>query len=159
MANLETATFGAGCFWGIEEIFRKIYGVVSTEVGYMGGTKESPKYEDVCTDETGHAEVVRVTFDSSKVTYKKLLSIFWESHNPTTMNRQGPDVGAQYRSVIFFYNESQRGDAEASKKTLSDSGAWRDEIVTQIVPASTFWRAEEYHQKYLMKHGHAMCHF
>ncbi|MBH8600965.1 peptide-methionine (S)-S-oxide reductase MsrA [Thermoactinomyces sp. CICC 23799] len=152
------ATFGAGCFWGVEEVFRQIPGVKNTTVGYMGGTTENPTYEEVCTDQTGHAEVVQVEYDPEQVTYEELLDVFWNNHNPTTLNRQGPDVGTQYRSVIFYHTEEQKQAAEASKKQLDQSGKWKDPIVTQIEPASTFWRAEEYHQRYLQKRGLNACH-
>jgi peptide-methionine (S)-S-oxide reductase len=152
------ATFGAGCFWGVEEVFRQIPGVKNTTVGYMGGTTENPTYEEVCTDQTGHAEVVQVEYDPEQVTYEDLLDVFWNNHNPTTLNRQGPDVGTQYRSVIFYHTDEQKQAAEASKKQLDQSGKWKDPIVTQIEPASTFWRAEEYHQRYLQKRGLNACH-
>jgi peptide-methionine (S)-S-oxide reductase len=152
------ATFGAGCFWGVEEVFRQIPGVKNTTVGYMGGTTENPTYEEVCTDQTGHAEVVQVEYDPEQVTYEELLDVFWNNHNPTTLNRQGPDVGTQYRSVIFYHTDEQKQAAEASKKQLDQSGKWKDPIVTQIEPASTFWRAEEYHQRYLQKRGLNACH-
>ncbi|MGA8941885.1 MAG: peptide-methionine (S)-S-oxide reductase MsrA [Thermoactinomyces sp.] len=152
------ATFGAGCFWGVEEIFRKIPGVINTSVGYMGGKTEYPTYEDVCTDQTGHAEVVRVEYDPHQVTYEELLEVFWNNHNPTTLNRQGPDVGTQYRSVIFYHTDAQKNAAEKSKKQLEESGKWDKPIVTQIEPADTFWRAEEFHQRYLQKRGLDHCH-
>ncbi|KFZ39771.1 MULTISPECIES: peptide-methionine (S)-S-oxide reductase MsrA [Thermoactinomyces] len=152
------ATFGAGCFWGVEEVFRQIPGVKNTTVGYMGGTTENPTYEEVCTDQTGHAEVVQVEYDPEQVTYEDLLDVFWNNHNPTTLNRQGPDVGTQYRSVIFYHTDEQKQAAEASKKQLDQSGKWKDPIVTQIEPAGTFWRAEEYHQRYLQKRGLNACH-
>jgi peptide-methionine (S)-S-oxide reductase len=154
----QLATFGAGCFWGVEETFRKVPGVVNTTVGYMGGTKENPTYEEVCTDKTGHAEVVQVEFDPEQVTYEELLKVFWECHDPTQLNRQGPDVGTQYRSVIFYHNEEQRKLAEASKEELDKSGKYDKPIVTEITPASTFWKAEEYHQRYLQKRGLGTCH-
>jgi len=151
--SLETATFGAGCFWGVEDIFRTTPGVLETSTGYMGGTLEQPTYEMVCTDTTGHAEVVEILFDSSKVSYDQLLKIFWENHNPTTPNRQGPDTGSQYRSVVFFHTPAQQKLAQESKKKLAESERWEHPIVTEIVPADTFWRAEEYHQKYHLKNG------
>lgn len=157
--NLEKATFGAGCFWGVEETFAGVKGVKSTAVGYMGGTMDNPTYQDVCTDETGHAEVVYLEYDPSEVNYDDLLKIFWENHNPTTMNRQGPDIGTQYRSVVFYYNDEQKAAAEKSKDELQKSGKFTRDIVTQIIPASTFWRAEEYHQKYLQKHGLSHCNY
>jgi peptide-methionine (S)-S-oxide reductase len=153
----EKAMFGAGCFWGVEETFRNLKGVVSTAVGYAGGTKENPTYEDVCTDRTGHAEVVEVEFDPSQTTYDELLNVFWSNHNPTTLNRQGPDVGTQYRSVIFYYSPEQESTAKASKGKLETSGRFNRPIVTQIEPAPTFWRAEEYHQRYLQKRGQSHC--
>jgi peptide-methionine (S)-S-oxide reductase len=153
----EKAMFGAGCFWGVEETFRNLKGVVSTAVGYAGGTKENPTYEDVCTDRTGHAEVVEVEFDPSQTTYDELLNVFWSNHNPTTLNRQGPDVGTQYRSVIFYYSPEQESTAKASKEKLEKSGRFNRPIVTQIEPAPTFWRAEEYHQRYLQKRGQSHC--
>ncbi|MRG29365.1 peptide-methionine (S)-S-oxide reductase MsrA [Laceyella tengchongensis] len=152
------ATFGAGCFWGVEETFRKLPGVLNTAVGYMGGTKENPTYEEVCTDKTGHAEVVQVEFDPEQITYADLLDVFWNNHNPTTLNRQGPDVGTQYRSVIFYHDETQKKLAEASKQELDRSGRFKNPIVTQVEPATTFWRAEEYHQRYLQKRGMDSCH-
>jgi peptide-methionine (S)-S-oxide reductase len=153
----EKATFGAGCFWGVEEIFRNLKGVVWTAVGYAGGPKENPTYEDVCTDKTGHAEVVEVEFDPSQIAYNDLLDVFWSNHNPTTLNRQGPDVGTQYRSVIFYHSPEQKAAAEASKKKIDNSGRFPRPIVTQIEPASRFWRAEEYHQRYLEKRGLSHC--
>lgn len=156
--NTQLATFGAGCFWGVEETFRKVDGVVDTVVGYMGGTKDQPTYEDVCTDRTGHAEVVQVIYDPSRVSYTNLLEIFWANHNPTTLNQQGPDRGTQYRSVIFFHSNDQKREAEESKAHLESSGKWKNPIVTEIVPAASFWRAEEYHQRYLEKQGLDVCH-
>jgi peptide-methionine (S)-S-oxide reductase len=153
----EKATFGAGCFWGVEEIFRTLKGVTSTAVGYAGGTKENPTYEDVCTDETGHAEAVQVEFDPGQVNYEQLLDVFWSNHNPTTLNRQGPDSGTQYRSVIFYHSPEQKAAAGASKEKLETSGRFSRPIVTQIEPASKFWRAEEYHQRYLEKRGQSHC--
>jgi peptide-methionine (S)-S-oxide reductase len=152
------ATFGAGCFWGVEERFRTTPGVISTAVGYEGGETDNPTYKEICTDTTGHAEVVEVEFDPSKVSYDDLLNIFWANHNPTTKNRQGPDVGTQYRSVIFYHSPEQKAMAEASKAALSSSGKWKSEIVTEIMPAGTFYKAEEYHQKYLYKRGEESCH-
>jgi peptide-methionine (S)-S-oxide reductase len=153
----EKATFGAGCFWGVEETFRNLKGVTSTAVGYAGGAKENPTYEDVCTDETGHAEVVQVEFDPAETSYDRLLDVFWSSHNPTTMNRQGPDVGTQYRSVIFYHSPAQKEAAEVSKANAQKSGRFPRPIVTQIEPAPKFWRAEEYHQRYLEKRGQSHC--
>jgi peptide-methionine (S)-S-oxide reductase len=155
--NTEKATFGAGCFWGVEETFRNLKGVLSTAVGYAGGTKESPTYEDVCSDKTGHAEVVEVEFDPSQISYDNLLDVFWSNHNPTTLNRQGPDVGAQYRSVIFYHSPEQKLAAEASREKVNSSGRFRQKVVTQIEPARMFWRAEEYHQRYLQKRGQSHC--
>ena len=155
---MEKATFGAGCFWGVEAAFRQIKGVASTAVGYMGGTLEQPTYQDVCMDHTGHAEVVQVEFDPAQFSYQELLRVFWENHDPTTPNRQGPDVGTQYRSVIFFHTPEQEAAAKASKIELEKSGVHRRPIVTAIEPAAEFWRAEEYHQQYLEKRGLATCH-
>src|SRR5579872_6124810 len=154
---MEKATFGAGCFWGVEAAFRQVKGVSSTAVGYAGGHLKNPTYRDVCTDQTGHAEVVQVEYDPSQVSYDDLLKVFWENHNPTTMNRQGPDIGTQYRSAIFFHNPEQEAAARASKEKLERSGAYKKPIVTEITPASDFWRAEEYHQQYLEKRGLAHC--
>jgi peptide-methionine (S)-S-oxide reductase len=153
----EKATFGAGCFWGVEETFRNLKGVVSTAVGYSGGTKDNPTYEDVCTDKTGHAEVVEVEFDPSQISYDQLLDVFWSNHNPTTLNRQGPDAGTQYRSAIFFHSPAQKDAAAASKGKIDRSGRFNRPIVTQIEPVKTFWRAEEYHQRYLAKRGQTHC--
>ena len=155
----ETATFGAGCFWGIEAAFRNIPGVVDAVVGYSGGRMENPTYKDVCTDETGHAEVVEVTFDSSKLSYEQLLEAFWKMHDPTQVNRQGPDFGSQYRSAIFFHSPEQKAAAEKSKAALQASGKFRKPIATEITAAGPFYRAEEYHQRYLEKRGAASCHF
>lgn len=154
----EKATFGAGCFWGVEAAFRRIPGVVSTSVGYMGGSFKNPTYQDVCTDLTGHAEVVEVTYDPSKVSYADLLKVFWEIHDPTQLNRQGPDTGTQYRTVIFFRTPEQEAAARASKESLERSGAYRRPVATEITPAAEFWPAEEYHQQYLEKRGVASCH-
>jgi peptide-methionine (S)-S-oxide reductase len=154
---VEQATFGAGCFWGVEAAFRQIQGVTGTAVGYMGGTLDNPTYHDVCTDRTGHAEVVHVEYDPAQVSYQELLKVFWDVHDPTTLNRQGPDVGAQYRSAIFYYTPEQESAARASKLELTDSGRFRRLIVTEIVPAAEFWRAEDYHQQYLEKRGLAHC--
>lgn len=156
MKNLETATFGAGCFWGVEETFRKIPGVKETAVGYSGGHFDNPSYRDVCGHGTGHAEVVELKYDPSEVSYEELLKIFWNCHNPTTLNRQGPDVGSQYRSVIFYHNDEQRKAAECLKKDLAEN--FDRPIVTEISPTKKFWRAEEYHQKYFMKNGGGSCH-
>ncbi len=154
---METATFGAGCFWGVEETFRRVPGVVDAAVGYMGGSLEHPTYKDVCTDRTGHAEVVQVTYDPAVVEYEKLLDVFWENHDPTTLNRQGPDHGSQYRSAVFFYTPEQAEAARESKKKLDESKRLRRPVVTEIVPAKEFWRAEEYHQRYLEKRGLSHC--
>ncbi len=155
---MEKATFGAGCFWGVEAAFRQVQGVLSTSVGYSGGTTVNPTYRDVCTGRTGHAEVVEVIYDPEKVTYEDLLEVFWGNHNPTTPNRQGPDVGTQYRSAIFFHTPAQEAAARASKARLEQSGRFRRPIVTEITPASPYYRAEEYHQQYLEKRGLAHCH-
>ncbi|MEM3154949.1 MAG: peptide-methionine (S)-S-oxide reductase MsrA [Candidatus Woesearchaeota archaeon] len=149
------ATFGAGCFWHVEEAFRGIKGVVKTEVGYMGGTMKNPTYEDVCTGKTGHAEVVQIEFDQKIVSYEKLLEVFWTIHDPTQKNRQGPDVGTQYRSAIFYHTENQKEIAEKSLKEAQKK--FTKHIVTEIKKAGTFYRAEEYHQKYLMKRGLKTC--
>jgi peptide-methionine (S)-S-oxide reductase len=155
---MEKATFGGGCFWGVEVAFRQIPDVTATQVGYMGGNLKNPTYKDVCTDRTGHAEVVEVTFDPAKVSYEDVLKVFWTCHDPTQLNRQGPDVGTQYRSVIFYHSPEQQAAARASKEELKRSGSFQRPIVTQIVPVSDFWRAEEYHQQYLEKRGLATCH-
>lgn len=155
--SLETATFGAGCFWGVEETFRKVPGVVETAVGYEGGVLENPTYEDVCTDTTGHVEVVQVWFDPEKISFGDLLDIFWKCHNPTTPNQQGPDVGTQYRSVIFYHNDEQKHLSEKSKEMLEKHRVFKKTIVTQIVPARTFYRAEDSHQKYFEKQGIKGC--
>ena len=155
--NLELATFAAGCFWGVEETFRTTKGVVETVVGFMGGSTEKPSYAQVCTDKTGHAEVVQLKYDPKKISYEKLLEIFWTQHDPTQINKQGPDIGSQYRSEIFFHNEEQKKLAEKSKAKLEDSGKLNEKIATQITPAADFWPAEEYHQKYLMKRGLKNC--
>ena len=148
---MERATFGMGCFWGPEEIFRKVDGVTSTSVGFMGGSLENPTYEEVCTGRTGHAEVVDVEFDPSRISYEELLEVFWACHDPTTLDRQGPDIGTQYRSVLFFYSPEQEAIARESKQKLERSGRYRRKIVTEITPASTYYRAEEYHQRYVEK--------
>ena len=155
---MATATLAAGCFWGVEEAFRTTPGVTETAVGYMGGNLENPTYEAVCTDRTGHAEVVQVQFDPAQVSYERLLEIFWEIHDPTTLNRQGPDRGTQYRSAVFYHDQGQQQAAQALKAQLDASGRFRRPIVTEITPASTFWRAEEHHQKYIQKHGGGSCH-
>lgn len=155
---MEKATFGAGCFWGVEAAFRQIKGVKATAVGYMGGKLKDPTYQDVCTDRTGHAEVVEVEYDPSEVSYEELLRVFWDNHDPTTLNRQGPDTGTQYRSIIFYHTPEQEAAAKASKDTLAKSGRYKQPIVTEITAAPEFWRAEDYHQQYLEKRGLAQCH-
>jgi peptide-methionine (S)-S-oxide reductase len=155
---METATFGAGCFWGVEARFQQEPGVTETAVGYEGGKLDNPTYKDVCTDRTGHAEVVDVKFDPAKVSYQRLLDLFFELHDPTQLNRQGPDWGAQYRSVVFFHSPEQEAAAKATIARLNEQKAFKKPIVTQVVPAETFWRAEEYHQKYLEKRGAVSCH-
>lgn len=154
---MEKATFGAGCFWGVEETFRQVPGVVDTAVGFMGGTTEDPSYREVCTGRTGHAEVVDLAYDPARVSYDALLEVFWGVHDPTTKDRQGPDVGTQYRSVIFTHTPEQEAAARASKEREDASGRFRRPIVTAIEPAGPFWRAEEYHQRYLEKRGAAAC--
>lgn len=156
--NLQRATFAAGCFWGVEEIFRTTKGVKKTAVGYIGGNINNPTYEDVCTGATGHAEAVQMTYDPTEISYDELLKIFWENHDPTTYHRQGPDVGAQYRSVVFYYTPEQKTAAEKFKVALEKSCKFKRPITTEIVPAHEFYRAEEYHQKYLYKHGANSCH-
>lgn len=151
------ATFGAGCFWGVEEAFRRVPGVTGTAVGYSGGTMENPAYRDVCSGRTGHAEVVEVDYDPARVSYEQLLETFWSEHDPTTLNRQGPDVGSQYRSAVFFHTPEQEAAARASKAQQEGSGRFRRPIVTEITPAGPFYRAEEYHQQYLAKRGAASC--
>lgn len=154
----EAAVFAAGCFWGVEEIFRQIDGVTSTTVGYTGGHTENPNYEQVCSDLTGHAEAVRIIFDPEKVSYSTLLKTFFNNHNPTCLNYQGPDRGSQYRSAIFFTTPIQQKDAEAEKEAQEKSGVWGRPVVTDIVPLEKFYPAEEYHQQYLMKRGLGSCH-
>lgn len=155
----KTATFGAGCFWGVEDAFLKVKGVTATAAGYMGGSVKNPTYEQVCSGATGHAEVVQVNYDPAQVTYDELLTVFWSIHNPTQLNRQGPDVGSNYRSVIFYYDSEQGKLARKSRDDLQVSGRFGfGKIVTAIQPATEFWRAEEYHQQYFAKHGgHASC--
>lgn len=155
--QLQEAMFGAGCFWGVEETFRKISGVVETAVGYSGGHVDNPTYEQVCRKETGHTEVVWVKFDPEQVSYEQLLEVFWGNHNPTTLNRQGPDIGEAYRSVVFYYDDEQKQLAEEGKNALDASGSWKNPVVTAIEPAKAFWRAEEYHQKFLQKRGGGTC--
>jgi peptide-methionine (S)-S-oxide reductase len=154
----QIATFAAGCFWGVEAAFRKVKGVIATTVGYSGGTVTNPTYKEVCTDRTGHAEVVRVEYDPAQVSYEQLLIVFWENHDPTSRNRQGPDHGSQYRSAIFYHTSEQQAAALASRDRLQNSGRYARPIVTEITPASEFYRAEEYHQQYLEKRGQASCH-
>ncbi len=148
---METATFAAGCFWGVEEAFRTVAGVEETAVGFMGGHAEDPSYEQVCTDETGHAEVVQIRYDPERITYRELLEYFWNLHDPTQVDRQGPDVGSQYRSVIFCHTPEQKQIAEESMRALEEAGRYDRPIATQIEPAGTFWRAEDYHQKYIAR--------
>jgi peptide-methionine (S)-S-oxide reductase len=152
------ATFAAGCFWGVEATFRQLSGVTATRVGYIGGKTANPTYKDVCTDTTGHAEAVEVDYDPAKISYDQLLQVFWENHDPTQLNRQGPDWGKQYRSAIFFHSPEQESAAKESKEQLEKSGRFNKPIVTQIVPAETFYEAETYHQQYLEKRGLASCH-
>ena len=156
--KLQKATFGAGCFWGVEARFRECEGVEDAAVGYMGGHTENPGYRDVCSKTTGHAEVVEVDFDPATVSYEHLLELFFGCHNPTTLNRQGPDVGSQYRSVIFVRDELQDAAAREAIRAVDASGKWEQPVVTEVTPASTFWRAEEYHQQYLAKNGGGFCH-
>ena len=152
------ATFGAGCFWGVEAAYRQLPGVASTAVGYLGGTLENPTYHDVCSGRTGHAEVVQVEYDPSRLSYDDLLTVFWENHDPTTLNRQGPDVGTQYRSAIFYHDDEQKEAAIKSKEERDRSGRYRRPIVTEITPATEFYMAEDYHQQYLEKRGLSSCH-
>ncbi len=147
------ATFGAGCFWHVEDLLSKTKGVKSTKVGYIGGQLPNPTYDEVCTDKTGHAEAVEVEYDPDEISYEELLDVFWNNHNPTTLNRQGPDIGIQYRSAIFYHDDKQKEIAEKSKQTLDKSRKYENPIVTEIVPSPTFYGAEEYHQKYFKKHG------
>lgn len=154
---MKKATFAAGCFWHVEDAFRHVRGVVSTQVGFMGGKTQNPTYKEVCTDRTGHAEVVEVTYDPSEVSYEELLDHFWNLHDPTTLNRQGPDSGTQYRSAIFYHDREQEATARTSKQKLQDSSRFNGKIVTQIEPASEFYRAEEYHQQYFEKTGKKAC--
>ena len=151
------ATFGAGCFWGVEAAFRRLDGVTATRVGYAGGRTENPTYEEVCTDRTGHAEVVQVEYDPERVSYDDLLNVFWSAHDPTQLNRQGPDFGSQYRSVIFYHTPEQQAAAEASKARLGSSGRHQRPIVTLVEPAPPYYPAEEYHQQYLAKRGRSSC--
>lgn len=158
VGTVEKATFAAGCFWGVEATFRAVPGVVSTMVGYSGGRTTNPTYQEVCADRTGHAEAVQITYDPTQLSYDMLLDVFWNSHDPTTPNRQGPDAGSQYRSVIFCHSPAQESAARASKETLEKSGKYRRPIVTEIVPATAFYKAEDYHQRYLEKRGLARSH-
>src|ERR1700730_15503282 len=158
LVHMAKATFAAGCFWGVEATFRQLPGVTSTRVGYIGGQTSNPTYKDVCTDRTGHAEAVEVEYDPTKIAYSALLKVFWENHDPTQLNRQGPDWGTQYRSAIFFHDHEQEVEAQASKNSLEQSHRFSKPIVTQIVPAAEFYPAEEYHQQYLEKRGLASCH-
>ncbi len=153
----DTATFAAGCFWGVEAAYRRLDGVTSTAVGYMGGTTDNPTYEEVCSDRTGHAEVVHIHFDPGVVSYEQLLDLFWELHDPTTRNRQGPDVGSQYRSAVLYHDQQQQHAALVSKEALQTSGKYSRPVVTEITPATTFWRAEEYHQQYFERRGEGVC--
>ena len=152
------ATFAAGCFWGVEAAFRQQKGVTASAVGYTGGHLANPTYEDVCTDRTGHAEAAQLDYDPAQVSYDELLELFWQIHDPTTVDRQGPDVGTQYRSAIFYHTPEQQAAAVASRDRLQASGRYRRRVVTEIVPVADFWRAEEYHQRYLEKRGEAACH-
>jgi peptide-methionine (S)-S-oxide reductase len=154
---MATAMFGAGCFWGVEITFQQTNGVTATEVGYAGGHMQNPSYEDVCQKKTGHAEVVRVDFDEHTVSFDDLLTVFWENHNPTTLNQQGADFGDQYRSVIFYFNDAQKEVAEKSVEALKASGKWKNPIVTQIVEQNNYFKAEDYHQEYLVKQGFGTC--
>lgn len=156
--RLEKATFGAGCFWGVEQVFRQVPGVTDAAVGYAGGKVDNPTYRQVCAHDTGHAEVVEVTFDPAKVTYARLVDIFFKIHDPTTLNRQGPDIGDQYRSVIFYHGDAQKSVAEEVRDAAAKSGRYRNPIVTFIEPAPRFWKAEEYHQRYFEKNGGPACH-
>lgn len=158
MHTHELATFAGGCFWGVEDVLAQIEGVVEAVSGYTGGHTENPTYEQVCRGDTGHAEAVQITFDPEKVSYEQLLQAFWSLHNPTSKNRQGPDVGTQYRSAIFYHSPEQKVKAEASKEALEKSGKYSQPIATEIVAAGPFYPAEEYHQQYLKKHGLGACH-
>lgn len=153
----EKATFAAGCFWGVEQLFQKTTGVMSTRVGYIGGHTQNPSYKDVCTDQTGHAEAVEIIFDPQQISYAQLLDIFWDNHNPTTLNQQGPDFGSQYRSAVFYHTPEQAEIAKNKKQALEQSQRFKQPIVTEIVPATVFFPAEEYHQNYLNKRGQSGC--
>ncbi len=157
MGNIEKATFAAGCFWGIESAFCQVEGVISTTVGYSGGHTKNPTYEEVCTDKTGHAESVLIEFNPELITYEKLLELFWSIHDPTTLNRQGPDIGSQYRSIVFYHSEEQKNMAINTKDKLEKSKRFSRKIVTEIIPSTVFYKAEEYHQKYFQKHGLVKC--
>lgn len=159
MSDHQKASFAAGCFWGVEARFRKLDGVLDAAVGYMGGSTEKPSYQDVCTGTTGHAETVQLAFDPDVISYEELLDAFFDMHYPTTLNRQGPDRGSQYRSVVFYHDETQKRAARRKIDELGHSGRWRDPIVTEVAPAAEFWRAEEYHQQYFAKRGIRACHF
>jgi peptide-methionine (S)-S-oxide reductase len=154
----KTASFAAGCFWGVEARFRDTEGVVDAVSGYMGGQTENPTYKQVCGGDTGHAEAVQVTFDDEQISYSELLDLFFDMHNPTTLNRQGPDFGSQYRSAVFWHDEDQRAAAEQKIAEINESGKWPSAVVTEVAPAGTFWRAEEYHQRYFEKNGGGFCH-
>ncbi|MBN2086919.1 peptide-methionine (S)-S-oxide reductase MsrA [Candidatus Peregrinibacteria bacterium] len=158
MEKIEKATFAAGCFWGVQDAFDKLDGVISTTVGYSGGKTKNPTYEDVCSHTTGHAEATLVEYDSNKISYEELVNAFFNMHNPTTVNKQGPDIGDQYRSSIFFHTSEQEETAKKIKDELDKSGKWDNPIVTEIVPATEFYKAEEYHQKYFQKTGQSSCH-
>lgn len=158
LVKTEKATFAAGCFWGVESAFRQMDGVIDAQVGYTGGKTAEPTYREVCSGNTGHAEAIEVTFDPVKVSYDKLLNLFWRMHDPTQVNRQGPDIGTQYRSAVFYHSPEQKAAAEASKATLDKSGKHKKPVATQIVPAAPFYRAEEYHQRYFEKNGGPACH-
>ncbi len=157
MGNIEKATFAAGCFWGVESAFCQVEGVISTTVGYSGGNTKNPTYEEVCTDKTGHAESVLIEFNPELITYEKLLELFWSIHDPTTLNRQGPDIGSQYRSIVFYHSEEQKNMAIYIKDKLEKSKRFSRKIVTEIIPSTVFYKAEEYHQKYFQKHGLVKC--
>jgi len=157
MGNIEKATFAAGCFWGVESAFCQVEGVISTTVGYSGGHTKNPTYEEVCTDKTGHAESVLIEFNPELITYEKLLELFWSIHDPTTLNRQGPDIGSQYRSIVFYHSEEQKNMAINTKDKLEKSKRFSRKIVTEIIPSTVFYKAEEYHQKYFQKHGLVKC--
>ncbi|MHA1600710.1 MAG: peptide-methionine (S)-S-oxide reductase MsrA [Alphaproteobacteria bacterium] len=154
---MDKATFGAGCFWGVEAAFRRVDGVITTSVGYAGGTTATPTYEDVCSGQSGHVEVAHITFDPTRVSYEQLLNLFWGIHDPTSVNRQGPDIGTQYRSVIFYHDAAQEAAAQESKQKLATSGSYRQPIATEILPAPAITMAEDYHQQYLEKRGAPAC--